>query len=31
MHAVDGRDAHIADALSRLAEGGDASMLPRSF
>jgi integrase len=31
MHAVDGRDAHIADALSKLADGGDASRLPRSF
>jgi len=31
MHAVEGRDAQIADALSKLAEGGDASKLPRSF
>ena len=31
MHAVEGRDAQIADALSKLAEGGDASKLPKSF
>ena len=31
MHAVEGRDAQIADALSRLAERGDASQLPKSF
>ncbi|GAA2741487.1 site-specific integrase [Terrabacter aerolatus] len=31
MHAVEGRDAQIADALSQLAEGGDASRLPRTF
>ncbi len=31
MHAVEGRDAQIADALSRLAAYGDASRLPKSF
>ena len=31
MHAVEGRDSQIADALSKLAEGGDASKLPKSF
>ncbi|WP_374970650.1 tyrosine-type recombinase/integrase [Terrabacter sp. BE26] len=31
MHAVEGRDAQIADALSKLAERGDASRLPRTF
>jgi integrase len=31
MHAVEGRDAQIADALSRLAESGDASHLPHTF
>lgn len=31
MHAVEGRDAQIADALSKLAEGGDASRLPRTY
>jgi len=31
MHAVEGRDAQIADALSKLAEGGDARHLPKSF
>jgi len=31
MHAVEGRDAHIAEALSELAEGGDPTRLPRSF
>lgn len=31
MHAIEGRDAQIADALSKLAEGGDASKLPKSF
>ncbi|MBB2988440.1 integrase [Terracoccus luteus] len=31
MHAVEGRDAHIADALSKLAASGDASKLPKSF
>lgn len=28
---VEGRDAQIADALSKLAESGDASKLPTSF
>lgn len=31
MHALEGRDAQIADALSKFAEGGDASQLPKSF
>ena len=31
MHAVEGRDAQIADSLSKLAESGDASKLPKSF
>lgn len=31
MHAVEGRDAHIAEALSQLAEGGDPTRLPKSF
>jgi integrase len=31
MHAVEGRDAQIADALSKLAASGDASKLPKSF
>lgn len=31
MHAVEGRDAQIANALSRLADDGDASRLPTSF
>jgi len=30
-HAVEGRDAQIADALSRPAESGDASQLPKRF
>lgn len=31
LHAVDGRDAEIASALSALAEHGDAAKLPRSI
>ena len=31
LHAVDGRDAEIAAALSNLAEHGDASRLPKSI
>jgi integrase len=31
LHAVDGRDAQIAAALSELAEHGDASRLPKSI
>lgn len=31
LHAVDGRDAEIASALSELAAGGDAAKLPRSI
>jgi hypothetical protein len=31
MHAVEGRDLQIAEALSKLADGGDASQLPKSF
>ncbi len=31
MHAVQGRDAHIAKALSDLAADGDATKLPKSF
>ena len=31
LHAVDGRDAEIASALSDLAAHGDAAMLPRSI
>jgi integrase len=31
MHAVDGRDAEIAAALSKLAADGDAAKLPRSI
>jgi len=31
LHAVDGRDAQIAAALSDLAEHGDASLLPKSI
>jgi integrase len=31
LHAVDGRDAQIAAALSDLAEHGDASRLPKSI
>lgn len=31
MHAVEGRDAQIADALSKLADSGDATQLPKSF
>lgn len=31
MHAVEGRDAQIADALSALAEQGDAAKLPKRF
>jgi integrase len=31
MHAVEGRDAQIADALSALAEEGDAAKLPKRF
>ncbi|WP_404385332.1 site-specific integrase [Knoellia locipacati] len=31
MHAVEGRDAQIADALSTLAEQGDAAKLPKRF
>jgi hypothetical protein len=29
MHAVDGRDAEIAEALSELAMHGDAAKLPK--
>jgi hypothetical protein len=31
LHAVDGRDAEIAAALSELARGGTAAKLPRSL
>jgi integrase len=31
LHAVEGRDAEIAQALSDLAEHGDAAKLPRSI
>ena len=31
LHAVDGRDAEIASALSELAAHGDAAKLPRSI
>ena len=31
LHAVEGRDAEIAAALSKLATSGDASKLPRSI
>lgn len=31
LHAVDGRDAQIAVALSELASHGDASRLPKSI
>jgi integrase len=31
LHAVEGRDAEIAAALSELAKGGDAARLPRSM
>ena len=31
LHAVDGRDAEIASALSELAVHGDAARLPRSI
>jgi len=31
LHAVDGRDAEIASALSDLAAHGDAAKLPRSI
>jgi len=31
LHAVDGRDAEIAAALSELATNGDASKLPRTI
>jgi hypothetical protein len=31
LHAVDGRDAEIAAALSELARAGTAAMLPRSI
>lgn len=31
MHAVDGRDTHIAAALSDLANDGDATRLPKTF
>lgn len=31
MHAVDGRDAEIAKALSVLADRGDATKLPKSI
>jgi integrase len=31
VHAVDGRDAEIASALSELAAHGDAAKLPRSI
>jgi integrase len=31
MHAVEGRDAEIAKALSRMAEKGDATKLPKSI
>lgn len=31
IHAVDGRDAEIASALSELAASGDAARLPRSI
>jgi hypothetical protein len=31
LHAVEGRDAEIASALSELANGGDAARLPRSI
>jgi hypothetical protein len=31
LHAVDGRDAEIASALSELAAHGDAARLPRSI
>lgn len=31
MHAVEGRDAQIAKALSEMAEHGDATKLPKSF
>ena len=31
LHAVDGRDREIADALANLAEHGDAARLPRSI
>ena len=31
LHAVDGRDAEIASALSKLAAHGDAARLPKSI
>lgn len=31
MHAVEGRDAQIADALSALAKQGNAAKLPKRF
>ena len=31
LHAVDGRDAEIASALSEMAANGDAAKLPKSF
>jgi hypothetical protein len=31
LHAVDGRDAEIANALSELAAHGDAAKLPKSI
>jgi hypothetical protein len=31
LHAVDGRDAEIASALSELAAHGDAAKLPKSI
>lgn len=31
LHAVEGRDREVAQALSRLAEAGDAARLPRRF
>jgi hypothetical protein len=31
LHAVDGRDAEVASALSELAARGDAAKLPKSI